>query len=125
MSDFAKRWVSPYWQAYPVAPAHSISPGIWVLNPGTTQAKVTVTWFGPDASIVSKSEQTIPPKHQSVPFGPATAEALGWTEVVSDQPVAPWGSTPDQEGDPDPVRVNMTFFREDIQEIPPIHPIPH
>ena len=124
MSDFANRWVSPHWGRFPVEPNHAIGPAIWVLNPGTTQAKVTVTWFNLDGSIVSQEEQPIPPKQSHAHAFMPTAGVYGWARVVSDQPVAPWGATPDQEGDADPDRVNMTFFREDLQVIPPIHPIP-
>ncbi len=127
MSDFAKRWVSPLWRTLPIEPGHRYGPEIWVTNPGATKANVTVTWFRYDGSTVSSSQLTIQPKHTSVPnFLPEGGDDnVGWAHVVSDEPVAPWGSTPTQVGDPEARRVNMTFFRDDVQETRPIHPLPH
>jgi hypothetical protein len=130
MSDLGERWIAPYWQRIlvPVQDPeleHYMTPAVAVVNPGPAAANVTVQFLTRDGKLWSATEQKIPPHQSWNEFGPddkETTDLPGWVNVFSDQPVAPWGSTPDQSGDPTPVRVNMAFFRVDEIHVKELRP---
>ncbi|CAN5139439.1 hypothetical protein BH09ACT13_BH09ACT13_04090 [soil metagenome] len=94
--DAAKRWVSPYWSSSPAGPPNF--PRVWVLNPGTAAAEVTVRWHeAVTGDVLEKETHTIDAGTIWL-FVSGEPGGFGWLGISSDRPIVPWGTTPVSSG---------------------------
>ena len=64
--DAATEWVAPWWFVWP--PDSQVFPTVFLLNPGPTQATVTVRFNYGNGTLFRKSVLTIRPRHVSSDF---------------------------------------------------------
>jgi hypothetical protein len=118
VADAATRWISPHYLSLttlePPRPAR-----IYVLNPGSTTATVTATFY--DAVGGLHEEIVHPIDGGSVrSFHPAEEESTsagGWLRIVSNLPIVPWGVTLIEKLYLSSVWAPMSFLREETLEI--------
>ena len=107
--DAAKRWVSPYWSSSPAGPPNF--PRVWVLNPGTAGAEVTVRWHeAVTGDVLEKETHTIDAGTIWL-FVSGEPGGFGWVGISSDRPVVPWGTTPVSSGQDELGHETMDFYR--------------
>ena len=116
MMDAAPEWVAPWWFVWPSDT--QVWPTVFVLNPGPTQASVTVRFNYATGTLFQKYVLTIGPRHVewALPDNNQKASFGGWVHIKSDQPILPWGITPRNAWVSDPV--SMTFYRQEVA-LPP------
>jgi hypothetical protein len=94
-------------------------PRIYVLNPGSTTANVTATFY--DGGGVLHEEIVHPIGGGCIrSFHPAEEESTsdgGWLRIVSNLPIVPWGVTLIEKEYLSNVWAPMSFFREETLEI--------
>jgi hypothetical protein len=127
VADAATRWISPHYLSLttlePPRPA-----GVYVLNPSSTTAKVTATFYDAAGRVHEKTVHRIDGGCIRS-FHPAEEESTsdgGWLRIESDLPIVPWGVTPIEELYLSSVWAPMSFFREETLEIREIwsEPVP-
>ncbi len=106
--DAAKRWVSPYWSSSPAG--HPELPRVWVLNPGTAAAEVTVRWHeAVTGDVLEKETHTIDAGTIWL-FVSGEPGGFGWLGISSDRPIVPWGTTPVSSGQDELGHETMDFY---------------
>ena len=114
MSDLGTSWVSPFWQTTkPAASDDWQQSTVYVVNPGSKPATLSIRWMKGTGGMISKSDGT-PPAGTIWGWSSPLVEDRGWLLVTSDQPVAPWGTTPSLVP-PEPA--NMSFYRVDASVV--------
>jgi hypothetical protein len=98
MADIALTWIAPF-----VDPRGS---NLWVLNPGTAEATITIYWFEAAGVLADKGEMTVGagclegfgwwsthPSGLNDPAPPDPPEVVCWLRLENDRPVVPYGTT--------------------------------
>ena len=79
VSEYAKRWVSPHWEAiHPRGVGLFLAPQIEVMNPTPDDARVDVKWFLDDGSLHSTSTDTIAPRNSAMLVPSGDNRGQGW-----------------------------------------------
>lgn len=110
MNDLATSWISPFWQTTKFGASDDWHQStVYVVNPGPNSATLSIRWMGGTGGMISKSDGT-PPAGTFWGWSSPLVEKRGWLLVTSDQPMAPWGTTP-VILTPEPA--SMSFYRVD------------
>jgi len=85
--DAARAWISPHF----IGAGMWTTGRVWVLNPNTTKADVTVIFYDSSGGKGEEKGGTLSPG-QIFEFWPNKTGGHMWVRVLSDQPVLPWGA---------------------------------
>jgi|SRR5262249_10961332 len=118
MNDAATAWVAPVFLSLSNPDTETVRGAqVWVLNPGATDAKVTVRFLrAVNGSLVSESAETVKAKTSEIfVVGTDFTDEWGWCHITSDQPVAPWGLTCFETGG-ETGYLNMNWYRYEVPQ---------
>ena len=110
MNDLATSWISPFWQTWTFEGSDDWQQStVYVVNPGSKPATLTIRWMGGTGGLIDQSDGT-PPAGTFWGWSSPLVVERGWLLVTSDQPVAPWGTTPSLISAEE---LTMDFYRVD------------
>jgi hypothetical protein len=110
MNDLGENWISPFWQTWKFGGNDDLHQStVYVVNPGSKPASLKIRWMAGTGGLVGETAGN-PPAGTFWGWSSPLVEDRGWLLVTSDQPIAPWGTTPGLLT-PDPVE--MSFYRVD------------
>jgi hypothetical protein len=110
MNDLAMSWISPFWQTTKFGASgdwHQST--VYVVNPGPNPATLSIRWMEGTGGMITKADGN-PPAGTFWGWSSPLVNNSGWLLLTSDQPVAPWGTTP---GILAPEPAGMSFYRVD------------
>jgi hypothetical protein len=100
-NDAAKLWVAPYWRFYTGEDVPG-GPRLWILNPGGLfRASVKIHWRSSEGKLMKEDSFDLGPGECVSRLPDDVASYVdthghvvdGYVQIVSDQPVIPWGTT--------------------------------
>ena len=110
MDDLGRNWISPFWQTTKLGGGNDWQQStVYVVNPGSKAATLEIRWMAGTGGLIDDSDGN-PPAGTFWGWSSPLVDNRGWLLVTSDQPIAPWGTTPGLLT-PDPVE--MSFYRVD------------
>src|SRR6186997_1986277 len=113
MADYAKRWISPYFQSE--EPPNFAR--VWVLNPGGTDVNVKAHWYHAVTGEQVELDQQAVAHGTTAIFTCGADVQFGWLRIISDEPVVPWGTTPFNPSGSQLGFAPMSFYPEEVLEL--------